>query len=81
MSKLIFRSLQWLENNTVAFNPGGLGLMRDILMYVLFLIHQTNIIHNINTIHIIYMGVEGDWDFRISDLVKNPDGTDILPLW
>ena len=21
--------------------------------------------------------VKGDWDFRISDLVKNPDGTDI----
>ena len=20
---------------------------------------------------------KGDWDFRISDLVKNPDGTDI----
>ena len=22
-------------------------------------------------------GAKGDWDFRISDLVKNPDGTDI----
>ena len=22
-----------------------------------------------------------DWDFQISDLVKNPDGTDIKPLW
>ena len=25
----------------------------------------------------IYMGAKGDWDFRISDLVKNPYGTDI----
>ena len=25
----------------------------------------------------IYMGAKGDWDFRIYDLVKNPDGTDI----
>ena len=25
----------------------------------------------------IYMGAKGDWDMRISDLVKNPDGTDI----
>ena len=25
-------------------------------------------------------GAKGDWDFRISDLVKNPDGTDILTL-
>ena len=25
----------------------------------------------------IYMGAKGDWDFRIPDLVKNPDGTDI----
>ena len=22
-------------------------------------------------------GAKGDWDFRISDLVKNPNGTDI----
>ena len=26
---------------------------------------------------ILIMGAKGDWDFRISDLVKNPDGTDI----
>ena len=24
------------------------------------------------------MGAKGDWDFRIYDLIKNPDGTDIL---
>ena len=29
------------------------------------------IAHNMGT------GAKGDWDFRISDLVKNPDGTDI----
>ena len=23
------------------------------------------------------LGAKGDWDFRTSDLVKNPDGTDI----
>ena len=23
------------------------------------------------------MGAKGDWDFRISDLIKNPDGTDV----
>ena len=28
-----------------------------------------------------YDNRKGDWDFRISDLVKNPDGSDILPLW
>ena len=28
--------------------------------------------------HIHSLGAKGDWDFRISDLVKNPDGTDIL---
>ena len=32
-------------------------------------------------LHFIYtyilMEVKGDWDFWISDLVKNPDGTDI----
>ena len=24
-----------------------------------------------------FMGTKGNWDFQISDLVKNPDGTDI----
>ena len=24
---------------------------------------------------IFIMGAKGDWDFRISDVVKNPDGT------
>ena len=24
-----------------------------------------------------YQGAKGDWDLRISDLVKKPDGTDI----
>ena len=24
-----------------------------------------------------YLEAKGDWDFRISDVVKNPDGTDI----
>ena len=28
----------------------------------------------------MYMaGAKGDWEFRISDQVKNPDGTDIYP--
>ena len=26
---------------------------------------------------IFVLGAKGDWDFRISDLVKSPDGTDI----
>ena len=26
---------------------------------------------------LLMSGAKGDWDFRISDLVKNPDGTDI----
>ena len=25
----------------------------------------------------LLMETKGDWDFRISDLIKNPDGTDI----
>ena len=25
-----------------------------------------------------FVGAKGDWDFWISDLIKNPDGTDIL---
>ena len=30
---------------------------------------------------ILQTGAKGDWDFRISDLVQNPEGTDIQPLW
>ena len=34
--------------------------------------------HVLNSLIVIYLRVaKGDWDFRISDLVKNPDGTDI----
>ena len=32
-------------------------------------------------ITIVMLEAKGYWDFRISDLVKNPDGTDIYPLW
>ena len=28
-------------------------------------------------ISVLILGAKGDWDFQISDLVKNPDGTDI----
>ena len=31
----------------------------------------------LNYIYYITVGAKDDWDFRISDLVKNPDGTDI----
>ena len=27
------------------------------------------------------MGAKGNWDFSISDLVENPDGTDNFNLW
>ena len=37
--------------------------------------HPTPHTHIIN---IVYMGAKGDWDFRIYDLVKNPEGTDNL---
>ena len=32
---------------------------------------------NIFTFIILTSGAKGEWDFRISDLVKNPDETDI----
>ena len=36
----------------------------------------TNASHLIKTLK-LPKGAKGDWDFRISDLVKNPNGTDI----
>ena len=29
------------------------------------------------SVQMLNVGAKGDWDFRISDLVKNPDVTDI----
>ena len=29
------------------------------------------------SVHLLILGDKDDWDFRISDPVKNPDGTDI----
>ena len=48
--------------NIVAFHSGDSGLIQDILIYAVFLIYVSNIIH--------ILGAKGDWDFWISDLVK-----------
>ena len=45
-----------------------LGRILYMLTYILCLISS----------FIFITGAKGDWDFRISDLVKNPDGTDII---
>ena len=40
-------------------------------------IRAVMISYNNGTLHIAYMRAKGDSDFRISDLVINPHGTDI----
>ena len=45
------------------------------------MLRQLYITDRQNIIQFILKGAKSDWDFRISDLVKNPDGTDIQPLW
>ena len=80
--KLISRSPLWVGSNIVAFHPGGSSLIPDmILIYALFLIVKViaSIILNLHIIYryIHYMGAKGNWNFQISYLVKNPDGTDI----
>ena len=49
------------------------------IRYIIFIIlgSTSYIIAYYITFHYITLGEKGDWDFRISDLVKNPDGTDI----
>ena len=42
-----------------------------------YLPHVYNVISDVY----IYRGAKVDWELWISDLVKNSDGTDILPLW
>ena len=65
----------WLDNIIIVFHTGGPGLIPNIvLIYILVLIRQSNIIHHINIIHILYIvhiWVKGNWDFRISNLVKS----------
>ena len=31
----------------------------------------------LNTLDYVIKGAKLDWDFQISDMVKNPDGTDV----
>ena len=38
--------------------------------------NKIQIIQNVNSVDPL-AGAKVDWDFRISDLVKNPDGTDV----
>ena len=48
-----------------------------LLLYFIIIIIIIIITIIIIIIIIINIGAKSDWDFRISDLVKNPDGTDI----
>ena len=43
---------------------------------VLYVKNPVALVHNF-LLHGRPMEAKGDWDFRISDLVKNSDGTDI----
>ena len=52
-----------------------------IIIIVIIIIIIVIITIIIIIIIIVIIGVMGDSDFRISDLVKNPDGTDIESLW
>ena len=46
------------------------------MLHVILIVFR-HFLNKCKTIHTRHMGAKGDWDFRISDLVKNPDGTDI----
>ena len=39
--------------------------------------YLSNVVNGLFKHPIYNTEAKGDWDFRISDLVKNPDGTDI----
>ena len=49
--------------------------MYNVIYSKLFRKHILNF--GLFRLFIFSMGAKGDWDFQISDLVKNPDGTDI----
>ena len=55
-------------NSTIFNHIAMFGMLRYAL-----LTHTHTHTHS----YVYIMGAKRDWDFRISDLVKNPDGTDI----
>ena len=60
-----------MYNNIMWYNITG----RIAVLYILSLMFfERNWCYKL---YIVRKGAKGDWDFRISDLVKNPDGTDI----
>ena len=54
-------------------------ILQYSILYLLQFIKlgSTSYIIKYITLHYITLRAKGDWNFRISDLVKNPDGTDI----
>ena len=63
-----------------SFNRGGNG--NYWYMYgTVKLFYSDLILYTSFTIHYNIKGAKDDWDFRISNVVKNPDGTDIQSLW
>ena len=58
------------------FQPDSLhfnSVCHDLLIY-----YRERVVFALQIVStVVQLGAKGDWDFRISDLVKNPDGTDI----
>ena len=59
--------------NTISYNMKEQNLCEEILINDKYLYINLNFIFS----SVFFEGAKGDWDFRISNLVKNPDGTDI----
>ena len=49
--------------------------LRIDLIFFYFRFLFFNILDNLLYIYICYLGAKSDWNFRISDLVENSDGT------
>ena len=57
--------------------PKGNKISEDMDLLRMFLLYTINFLTQCIYVYIYNLGEKGDWDFRISDLVKIPNGADI----
>ena len=71
--------MQWVGTRTNTHTESDLEIVRRETKILHRHPHEAHGVfkHCIITVYMHFMGANGDWDFQISDLVKNPDGTDI----
>ena len=75
----VFRYIiRYTDSGSLSSTGVTLHLFKDFNLFAFNKQYTYMILHHLKiSIGMFLHGAKGDWDFRISDLVRNPDGTDI----